>query len=63
MTNDERKEFIEIVYKIDETNIVLAYKFEDDYQREIFFNRKKRYALNLCAICNDRKEITYMLTE
>jgi hypothetical protein len=62
MKNEERKDFIEIVDKIDETDIVLVYKFEDDYQEEIFFNKKKRYALNLCAVCNDQKEIIYMLT-
>jgi hypothetical protein len=82
MKNDEKERFIEVVHKIDEINIVLAYKFEneltqlmrqtsflfinlneDDYQKEIFFNRKKRYALNLCVVCNNEKEITYMLTE
>ncbi len=63
MKNDERENFIEVVSKIDETDVVLAYKSEDDYQDEIFFNRKKHYVLNLCAICNDQKKITYMLVE
>lgn len=63
LKNDEREEFIEAVGTIDEIDAVLEFQSRGKYQGANFFNRKKRYALNLCAVCNSDLEITYMLIE
>lgn len=64
MINNIRKnEFIEVVSKIDETNMVLINKSDDRYEGELFFNRKKRYIMNLCAVCDSNKKYTYFLID
>lgn len=59
--NDTREGFIGAVGKIDGTDVVLEYKPCGDYQGESFLNRNNKYALDLCAVCNCRKEFTYYL--
>jgi predicted DNA-binding protein YlxM (UPF0122 family) len=64
LINDTReKRFIDVVEKIDDTNIVLHTKSDDKYDEKLFFNRKKRYALNLCAVCDSNKKFIYFLTD
>jgi hypothetical protein len=48
---------------MNETNIVLNNKSDDKYDEELFFNRKKRYALNLCAVCDANRRFIYFLTD
>lgn len=61
LQNDDREGFIGCIGKVDGTDIVLEYKPGGVYEGEQFFSRKKRYALDLCAVCNSKKEFTYML--
>jgi hypothetical protein len=49
--------------KMNETDIVLAFKSGDKYDGKLFFNRKKRYVMNLCAICDSNKKFIYFLCE
>jgi hypothetical protein len=64
LINDDREsEFIEVIEKVDETNIVLSTKPNESYEDELFFNRKKRYAMNLCAMCDTSKKFIYFLTD
>jgi hypothetical protein len=64
LINDFREsEFIKVVEKVDETNIVLNIKLDENYEDELFFNRKKRYAMNLCAMCDTSKKFIYFLTD
>ena len=60
--NDEREGFLGAVGKADGTDIVLQYKPGGVFDGEAFFNRKKRYALDLCVVCNSSKKFIYMLT-
>lgn len=62
LANQERAGFLGAVGKADGTDIVLHYKPGGELLGEHFFNRKKRYAIDLCAICDSDKRITYMLT-
>lgn len=62
MTNMERQGFGGVVGKVDGTDIVLKYKPGGVFDGEMFWNRKKRYALDVCAVCNSKKEIIYFLT-
>lgn len=41
---------------------MLHYKPGGELLGEHYFNRKKRYAIDLCAVCDSNKKITYMLT-
>lgn len=59
--NDEREGFFGAVGKMDGTDIVLNYEPRGIFKGEHFYNRKGRYALDLMAICNCRKEFTYYL--
>jgi hypothetical protein len=61
--NERQKNFIEAVNKIDEMNIVLNIKSKDKYERKLFFNRKKRYVIDLCAACDSSKRFIYFLCE
>ncbi len=36
---------------------------QEKYQEELFFNRKKRYAIDLCAVCDFNKKFIYFLCE
>lgn len=60
MSNDAREGFLEAVGKIDGMDIVLKYKPGGNYN-EVFFTRKKVYALDLCAVCDSDKRFTYIL--
>lgn len=63
MTNIEREGFGRAVGKIDGTDIVLKYKPSGNFGDGAFwYNWKKRYVVDLCAVCNSRKEIIYFLT-
>ncbi len=61
--NERQKNFIEAVNKIDETNIVLNIKSKDKYEKKFFFNRKKRYVIDLCAACDSNKYFIYFLCQ
>jgi hypothetical protein len=37
--------------------------WSEKYQEELFFNRKKRYAIDLCAVCDCNKKFIYFLCE
>jgi hypothetical protein len=64
LQNDERqKNFIKAVNKINEMNIILNIKSKDKYEKELFFNRKKRYVIDLCAACDNNKRFIYFLCE
>lgn len=62
MANQERAGFLKAVGKANGTNIVLHYKPKGELLGEHFFNWKKQYAIDLCAICDSDKRIIYMLT-
>jgi hypothetical protein len=61
--NERQKNFIDAVNKINETNVVLNIKSRKKYEKELFFNRKKRYEIDLCAACDCNKRFTYFLCE
>ena len=61
LRNDTREGFIGAIGKVDGTDIVLHYKPGGKYLGETFWNQKKRYALDLCAVCDSSKSFTYML--
>ena len=62
LQNQERAGFIGAVGKVDGTDIVFHYKPGGELLGEHYFNRKKRYAIDLCAVCDSNKKIIYMLT-
>ena len=62
LANQEHARFLGAIGKADETDIVLHYKPRGELLGEHFFNRKKQYAIDHCAICDFDKKITYMLT-
>lgn len=62
MKNDARAGFLGCVGKADGTDIVLDRKPGGQYDGEHFFNRKKRYAMDLLAVCDSRRMFTYMLS-
>ena len=62
MTNMEQEGFGRIVSKVDGTDIVLNYKPSGIFDGKMFWNQKKCYALDVCAVCNSKKEIIYFLT-
>lgn len=53
--------FLGVVGKIDGTDIVLETKPGGQYEGELFFNGKKRYAMDLCAVCDSNRKFTYFL--
>ena len=63
MINDVRANFIDCVKKLNENDIVFIKKFDDKYDNEIFFNRKKRYVMNLFDICDFKKMFIYMFND
>ena len=63
MKNDAKTNFIECVKKTDDIDIVLQRKSDDKYDDEIFFNRKKRYAMNLLEICDFKRMFIYILID
>jgi hypothetical protein len=48
---------------MNEIDIVLFIKSNEKYNDELFFNRKKRYVLNLCAMCDSNKKFIYYLID
>lgn len=56
MLNDEREGFIGAVGKVDGTNIDLKFKPGGTFKGEPFFTRKKRYSMDLYAICDFSKQ-------
>jgi hypothetical protein len=48
---------------MNEIDIVLFIKSSEKYDDELFFNRKKRYVLDLCAICDSNKKFIYYLID
>ena len=62
MKNDDRAGFIGCVGKVDGTDCAFYEKPGGDYVGEVFFNRKKRYAMDLCAICDSSNRFTYVYT-
>ena len=58
---DRRADFLDCVGKVDGTDVVLAFKPGGDFEGERFWNRKKRYAIDLCAVCNSDRRFTYIL--
>lgn len=63
INNERQREFIDVVDKKNETNIVLNIKSKDKYEKELFFNRKKKYVLNLYAVCDSSWRFIYFLCE
>ena len=61
MVNDEREGFIGAVGKVDGTDIILKFKPSGHFKGELFFTRKKRYAMDICAVCDSSKKFTYVL--
>ena len=49
--------------KIDKTNIVLKFKPDDYLKQKIFFNLKKRYPINICAIYDSSKKFIYIFAK
>ena len=62
MQNQDRKGFLGAVGKVDGTDIVLHYKPGGKFHGEHFYTRKKRYAIDLCAVYNSNKQFIYTLT-
>lgn len=62
MANDDREGFLGAIGKADGTDIILEYKPGEAFNGENFFSRKKRYAIDLCAVCDISKRFIYMLT-
>ena len=63
MINDARQNFIECIEKLNGNDIVLIRKSENQFDDEIYFNRKKRYAMNLLVVCDSKKMFTYMFND
>lgn len=60
MKNSNWKGFLSVVGKLDGTNTLLKFKLEKIFKGEIFFNQKKRYALDLCAVWDSLKRFIYI---
>ena len=52
MRNQDRKGFLEVIGKVDDTDIVLQYKLGGVFHEEHFYTRKKRYSIDLYAVCD-----------
>ena len=61
MKNSDWERFFIAVGKLDGIDIVLKFKPGGIFKGEIFFNRKKRYALDLYAVCDSTKRFIYIL--
>lgn len=59
--NEDREGFEGVVGKIDGSDIPLDAKPGGKFDPANFFNRKKRYALDLCAVCDSSLRFTYSL--
>ena len=63
MINDARQNFIECIEKLNDNDIVLIKKFENQFDDEIYFNKKKRYVMNLLIVCDSKKMFIYMFND
>lgn len=61
MKNSNWKRFFSAIEKLDNIDIVLKFKPGVIFKREIFFNQKKWYTLDLYAICDFLKRFTNIL--
>lgn len=61
MMNDEHKRFLGIVGKVNRTNIVLKFKPNGYFKRELFFTWRKCYVINICTVYEFSKKFTYIL--
>ncbi|KAE8243924.1 hypothetical protein A4X13_0g6885 [Tilletia indica] len=60
--NAERRSGLRgVIGKLDGTDIVLYERPGGTLNGDEFFNRKRRYAINLSAVCNHKLEFTYIL--
>ena len=50
----EESEFVGVVGAVDGTDITLEFKPRGSFDGESFFNRKKRYALDLCTVYDSK---------
>ena len=62
MRNQDREGFLGAIGKVDGTDIVLKYKPGGVFHGEHFYTRKKRYSIDLCAVCDSQKRFIYSLT-
>ena len=60
--NLQKRGFLGAVGKIDGTDVVLKYKPGGKFNGEQWFNRKKRYAIDLLGVCDRNKKLTYIYT-
>ena len=61
MRNQDRGGFLGAIRNFDGTDIVLQYKPGGVFHGEHFYTRKKRYAIDLCAVCDSQKRFIYSL--
>ncbi len=61
MLNDKREGFIDARGKIDRMDVVLKLKPDGHFKGKLFFTCKKRYAMDLCTVCDSSKKFTYVL--
>lgn len=48
---------------MDGTDIILQYKLGEVFHGEHFYTPKKRYSIDLCVVCDSRKQFIYSLTD
>ncbi len=61
MKNNSKEGFLGCVGNVDSIDIVLKYKPRCLYNRELFFIQKKKYTLDLCAVCDSGIQFIYIL--
>ncbi len=61
MRNQDQRGFFGVIGKADSTDIVLQYKPDGVFHGEHFYTWKKRYAIDLCAVCDSQKQFIYSL--
>ena len=63
MRNQDREGCLGAIGKVDGTDIVLQYKPGGVFHGEHFYTRKKRYSIDLCAVCDSRKRFLYSMED
>ena len=61
--NDYRAKFIDYINKMNNIDVFFVIKSKNIYDKKIFFNRKKRYIMNLCIVCDFKKKFIYMFID
>ena len=61
--NQDRKEFLGVVENVDSMDIVLQYKPGGVFHGKHFYTLKKRYSIDVCAVCNLQKRFIYTLAD